>query len=280
MSEDIWVNLWKIIRAVTPRCRVEMANAGEPTLHPDMLNYLRIARRLSPDSQIQITTNGTMLSSGKMAHAQLSRAGANIVYVDMYAPKEKHIKLAEESGIPFYEYYSKPANAPGAWTYHGPETRLIVLMEQPANWPDKRKKLGRLGTMLNHLDWEAAKPFGLTPVEAPLRRRCSQPFKYVSVHCDGSYELCCQDFFGETAGKLGNVSEGVEGFKKFWFGEMMQRTRRGLHLAPELGRPAPYCSRCGITFSKCDFKMWPDGALEHYYDGSGWIKIDGGIREG
>lgn len=271
VSKSIWVYLWEIIAAVTPRCRVEMANAGEPTLHPDLLDLLWMARKISPDSQIQITTNGTMLTKGRLTYQQLFNAGVNIVYVDMYAPRQEHLRLAEASRVRYYEYCNKPRGAPGAWTYHGPHMKLIVLMENPANWPERRKKLGRLGTFFNHLDWEAAEPFGLYPVKSPIKRRCSQPFRYVSVHNNGSYELCCQDFMGETAGKLGHVSEGIDGFMRFWFGQTMQDIRRKLIVKDRAS--VPYCARCNITFSKSDFRMWPNSALKHYWDGDKWIRM-------
>lgn len=272
MSEDSWVDLWKVIRQVTPGTRVEMANAGEPTLHPMLPAFIQMARRISPHSQIQVTTNGTMLAKGKLTHKQLFDAGINIVYVDMYAPEETHIRLAEESGIQWYKYHDKPKNAPGAWTYSGPDLQLIVLMDHPGNWPKSRKNLNRLGTFFNNLDWEAAKAFDMVPVTEPPAKGCTQPFRYVSVQSDGSYQLCCQDFMGETGGTLGNVSEGVEGFKRFWFGEFMQTHRAQLRVGNRAD--SPYCSRCSITFSRSEWKMWKDHQLRLYWDGSQWKPLD------
>jgi hypothetical protein len=272
MSEDVWVSLFETIRKVSPKTRVEMANAGEPTLHPDLIKFISVARKLSPDSQLQVTTNGTMIASGEMSYRELFDAGLNIVYVDMYAPRETHIALAEKSGFQYYEYLRKPQNMPGAWTYTGPELKLIVLMEHPGHWPKSRKSLGRLGTFYNHLDWEAAKPFGLIPVMIPPNRGCTQPFRYVSVHMDGSYELCCQDFMGETAGKLGNVGDGPDGFLKFWFGEFMQDARRKLRC--RCRKEVPYCARCSITFSRSDLVMWKDaGSLDYWWNGEKWVRM-------
>jgi hypothetical protein len=272
MSKKTWFALWNTIAVVSPVTRVEMANAGEPTLHPFLPEFIRVARKISPLSQIQITTNGTMLANGKLTYKELFDAGVNIIYTDMYAPKELHLRLAQESGIQFYEYYRKPDKAPGAWTYTSPDLKLIVLMDQPANWPRKRRNLNRLGTFYNHLDWKAAEPFGLVPVVQPLWRGCTQPFRYVSVHCNGSYELCCQDFMGETAGQMGNVDEGEKGFFRFWFGNKMQDTRRKLR--KQCRASIPECARCSITFSRCDMRMWEDEQLCHWWDGEKWKLLD------
>lgn len=271
MSEEAWRAMFSTIAAITPKTRVEMANAGEPTLHPELPAFIKIARELSPWSQIQVTTNGTKLIDGSLSYRELFDNGANIVYTDMYAPLEDHKKLARESGIQWYRYHDKPKGAPGAWTYSSPDLKLIVLMENPANWPKSRVNLNRLGTFFNNLDWKASKRFDLMPVTEPVNTGCTQPFRYVSVHVNGSYELCCQDFMGETAGLLGNVLEGPEGFLKFWFSSFMQGTRRGLRHRDRSG--SPYCSRCSITFSRSDMYMWKGDEVDRYFDGESWQEL-------
>ncbi len=191
MVEDTWIKTWEIIDYFTPTCRVDICIAGEPTLHPYIIKFLEIARRISPFSQIQITTNGTILSKGELTYNQLLDAGANIVYTDMYGPRNRFIQLAEELKYRYYEYYNKPKNAPSPWTYFGPQLKIIVLQECPENWPKSRFRAGLLGTWYNHLDWEAAVKFGLRKVEKPLARRCNQPFLYVPVDVNGNYLLCC-----------------------------------------------------------------------------------------
>lgn len=268
MKKSVWKKLWSILNEVSPTVRIDLALAGEPTLHPNIVEFLQIARKLAPRSQIQITTNGTMLLKGVVNYKELLNAGANIIYTDMYGPKEKFIKLATKSKFPFYEYYAKPDNAPSSWTFYGPHFKLIVLQEQPENWPKSRFRAGLLGTWYNHLDWEAAAKFGLKPVVKPLTRRCNQPFVYVPVHVSGKYLLCCQDNWGETAGKFGSVLEGVGGFKRYWYGKELQIIRRRLR---DKNRAATsYCSRCCITFSRCDYKHWTDEEVSRWWTGKLW----------
>jgi hypothetical protein len=200
MGEETWRKAWAIIARTAPTCRVDLCVGGEPTLNESLPDFLKIAREISPRTQIQITTNGTMIASGHVTYKQLLDAGANIVYTDMYSPAELFHRLADESGYPSYEYYNPPPQAPSPWTYWGPQLKMIVLQEQPENWPETRFRAGLLGTWYNHLDWQAAARFGLKPVEKPIARRCNQPFLYVTVDSKGNYLLCCQDNTGETSG--------------------------------------------------------------------------------
>ena len=275
MSEKTWRNAWKIIAKVSPTCRIDLCLGGEPTLNPQLPQLLTIAREISPLSQIQITTNGTMLRKGQWTYKQLLKAGANIVYTDMYGPREDFMKMAQASGYPWYVYYNPPEQAPSPWSYHGPKFKLIVLQEQPENWPQSRFRAGLLGTWYNNLDWKAAARFGLFPVTKAPHRRCNQPFLYACVDSRGRYLLCCQDNVGETAGQFGSVNEnGVNGFKQFWFGKRMQRIRRNLWKKNR--DKNPQCSRCCVTFSRCDFKHWNKALLSKWWDGKTWKPLEPG----
>lgn len=265
MDIKTWINSWEILNNVSPMVRVDLALSGEPTLHPKITEFINIAREIAPYSQIQITTNGTMLLKGKVDYKSLLNEGANIIYTDMYGPKEKFIELAKQSGYPYYEYYNKNQDAPSPWKYYGPDLKLIVLQEQPENWPKSRFKAGLLGTWYNNLDWEKAKKFNLYPVVTPPNRRCNQPFIYVSVNYKGDYLLCCQDNCHESEDLFGNVLFGIEGFKKFWYGEKIQNFRFNLRNKNRIKNK--FCNRCNVTFSRCDYLHWTEKEILKYYDG-------------
>jgi hypothetical protein len=271
MPVETWEALCKVMARVTPRGRLELAQGGEPTLHPHLLECISIAKRLSPTTQIQVTTNGLNLLNGKFTFNQLFRAGANSVYVDMYAPFEKYEALVKASGVEWYKYdRSGSTGTPGhrmANTYYGdPSMRLIILQDHPEErlrW----RKVGRLSTFLNHIDWKVAIPYGLVPVRETYRRKCTMPMRYVSTSYEGDYLFCCIDFWCETAKLMGSVLDGPDGFTKFWFGRLMQQIRR--HLLTGDRASVPYCSRCNCAFSKCDWvKMWPESIYSKYFDGA------------
>jgi hypothetical protein len=270
MAAETWVNTFKIINEVSPTIRVDLCGfVGEPTLNDHLVEWLPIARELAPRVQIQITTNGTMLKAGKVTYADLLNAGANIIYTDQYGTHEQFEKLARESGYPFYQYYGPDGEKmPTPWKYYGPHVKLIVLMDHPGTWPKSRLRAGLLGNWYGNMNWDRGKRFGMKPVEGPLQRRCNQPFLYVTVAASGNYLLCCQDGLQVTSGKFGSVNEGMDGFKRFWFGQEMQTVRTRLR---NKDRTTSYaCAKCNITFSRCDFKHWSDDQVGQFWNGQSW----------
>lgn len=277
MPEDVWRAAFSILHAVSPTVRVDLAGfVGEPTLNDNLTHLLAIARELAPLAQLQVTTNGTKLRMGHCTMKAMLDAGANIIYVDQYGPHSEFEKLAEASGYPFYQYYDAPEGAPTPWKYWGPEMKMVVLMDEPSTWPVSRLKAGLLGNWLGNMNWdrgEAQKRFQMTPLEKPLTRRCNQPFLEVTVASSGDYLLCCQDGLQVTKGKFGTVLDGVEGFKKFWYGKEMQTVRRRLRLKNRADTEYA-CAKCNITFSRCDFTHWTDGEVSTYWDGTARVKLD------
>ena len=140
----------------------------------------------------------------------------------------------------------------------------------PDNWPKQKVKRGGLGTFLNNIDFEhpSAKRLHIYPVRKAPDRRCNQPMKYIQVHQDGTYMMCCQDVFN-TAGIKQNVKDGVKGFFDFWLGEYMQKTRQVLRDKNRAGHKV--CDKCNIAFSRCDMKFW-DSELFMYSWKNGTLK--------
>jgi len=276
MSFKTWQSLCKVMNEITPHRRLELAQGGEPTLHPDLLAYLKIAKEITPTTQIQVTTNGVNILKGKITFNEILEAGAHSIYVDMYGAEEKYIALAKKAKAEWYMYnqpkISSNENHKMANTYYNdPDMKLIILQNNPEirlGW----RKQGRLSTFLNHTKWEDCMPYGLIPVREPYQRKCTLPMRYSSTDVYGNYLFCCIDFWCESAELLGNVSQGAEGFKEFWFSRLMQTIRRQLRAGDR--KNIPYCSRCNCAFSKCDWvRMWPDEAYESCYKDKRWLNL-------
>jgi hypothetical protein len=277
MTEETWTNAFEIINAVTPYARIDLAGTvGEPTLNTELVRFLKIARELAPNVQMQITTNGTRILAREFAMKELLDAGANIIYVDQYGKHERFEQLASESGYPWYQYYDKPEGAPSPWKYWGPDFKIIVLMNEPSSWPKSRQRANLLGSWLGTIDYERAHKAGFTMIkklEEPLQRRCNQPFQYVTVSASGDYLLCCQDGLQITRGQFGNVNEGLDGFYRFWYGKDMQWIRGRLR---EKDRGSiKECSQCNITFSRSDYKLWSDEDVTRIYENGQWTNANG-----
>jgi len=273
ISMKTWEDSLNIINQVSPTVRIELTGiVGEPTLHPELLELIKIARQLAPRTQIQLLTNGINLKNGKYKCKDLLDAGLNVIYIDQYGTHEEFEKLAEESGYPWYQYYNAPKDAPSPWTYYGSKLKLIALQEEPSNWPNSRKISYSLGNWYNNLNWEKAKKFGMKPLEKSLNRRCKLPYVNISVTANGDYLECCQDGMHITAGKFGNVSDGIEGFKKYWFGKDMQIIRKHLR---DKNREAikDTCAICNATFPRGDYIYWKHDDFTKYWNGNTWQVI-------
>jgi organic radical activating enzyme len=271
MDIDTWKSTIQLIKTFTPYCRVDFALAGEPTLNPNILEILKIGREISPNTFFHIVTNGTLLLKGQLFYKDLFDAGANLILVDMYSPKEIHYKLAEESGYTWYNKDDKSMKQGiPAWNYNKDiNIKQIVFQNNPYNWGSNRNRKGVLSNFLNNLDWEVAtKEFGITPVIKAPDRRCQQPFRAVNVSYDGYYSFCCLDFMREIYGKIGNVKENEEGFINFWFGKYMQNTRKLLFNKNR--NDHHLCKKCDYIFSRCDIPVWCDDVLDYYYENNIW----------
>jgi len=274
MSLDTWKETIKLIKKTAPYTRVDLAQAGEPTLNPNLIEMLKIGRELSPNSFFEIITNGTMLIKNKITYKELFEAGANLIFVDMYAPKEEHYELAKKSGYAWYDRMIRPITGYSAWNYHDDMSiKQIVLTNNPMDWNESKKRIGILSNNLNDLDWEAAKKMGIKPVDknnkAP-QRRCNQPFRAVNVGYDGSYSFCCMDMMRHIYGSIGNVNEGLEGFFNFWFGSYMQETRKLLNNKDRASHEL--CSKCSYSFSRGDIPCWDDNSMNYYWKNNKWNK--------
>lgn len=264
MSLDTMGQLMELVRVLTPYNRIAIAQAGEPTMNPNLPEMLRLGRKISPWTTFQVVTNGVRLINGDIKYSDLFENGCNIVYVDMYAPEEKHIELAKASGYNWYFKRDKTPDQPAAWTYHkDPNLKWIVFQENPANW----KNRNNLGNFLNNLDWDAAAKFGIKKTAKAPQRRCNLPFKSAIVDFDGSYSFCCLDFLREVHGSIGFVSEGISGFLEYWFGEYMQMTRTFLHNKDRNAHPM--CKRCNFIPSRADIPVWKEGTMSNIYTKNG-----------
>jgi organic radical activating enzyme len=272
MSEANWTAFLKIVNEISPYARVEFGLVGEPTMHPEILKFLRIGRELAPHVQFMTYTNGTQLMAGKVSYDELFEAGLNCVFVDMYAPLEKHLELANKSSARVVVQRDKKEGDPNLFEYQGdPSTRIILLADAPHEWNDRKIKRGAFSTWMNNLDWEAAAKFGLTPVTQAPARRCDIPTKFPTILSDGNYSMCCYDAMHEGSGKMGGVQDGVAGFMKYWLGEYMQDVRKRLFNKDRASHPM--CSRCASVTPRADIAWWKEDILQDFWNGAEWKPV-------
>lgn len=177
------------------KLRIEFAMHGEPTLHPKLIQIINIFRTNLPKSQIQITTNGIIVSrKGELFVLDMFKAGLNILLVDTYTNYNRIVELGKNltsAGITYCDYMhnNKTVNP---WHYNNIKTKAYVVMDDIGNTHNNTTR--KLGNNAGNVDWDKVKKYGLFPLIKPHNKKCVRPFRQICIHHDGTVPICCWDF--------------------------------------------------------------------------------------
>jgi radical SAM protein with 4Fe4S-binding SPASM domain len=223
--------------------RIEFAMHGEPTMHPNYIKMIDLARRYAPQLQLMITSNGGGLlrKPGPVANIdELFDAGLNILALDDYVgvgyiPKIRNALKENPIEIPTYEY---PADKRGnPHQRHKITDQMLVFLEDVTV-----TSKGTHSVLTNHAGC------GSPALTEPLQQRCAKPFRELSIRWDGNISHCCNDWRGTY--KCGNINETTIG--KIWNGPAFSAAREVLYAGNR--KDIPVCSRC-------DYKTYRNGLL-------------------
>lgn len=229
--------------------RIEFAMHGEPTLHPQIADIVRVFRKALPRTYIMITSNGGgLLKDTRNAIRALFDAGLNTLALDNYqnvniVPKLVQ-KLINESIEQFQATY-ETSFAP-SWPWD--DVQMLPYPDSPAANPHSRHNFklisivrdisvavgGTHASLNNHAG--SALPLN----DNAAGKRCAKPFRELSVRWDGNIALCCNDWPGVY--RCGNVV--TDGLLKVWNGPAMEAARTLLYAGRRELAP---CKGCDAT---------------------------------
>jgi radical SAM protein with 4Fe4S-binding SPASM domain len=224
--------------------RIEFAMHGEPTMHSEYVEMVRIFRKCLPDQQLMMTSNGGGLLRPPGVAANLNelfRAGLNVFAFDAYEYVKIKEKVDEQleaaRGLKFsiVRYPDNPAFSPH--NRYGNRAKLFIRIKDISI-----ADTGTHSVLNNHTGC------GAEGLIEPLVARCAKPFRELSVRWDGNVAICCNDWRGYF--KVGNVV--TDGLEKVWHDEKLNAARRFL-MKGDRGSVAP----CNI----CDAKSHRVGLL-------------------
>lgn len=238
--------------------RIEFAMHGEPSMHPDFNGMVKIAREAAPRFQIMMTSNGGgfLGKPGPVAKIKtFFENGGNVLAFDDYenanlVPKIRHAWGMFDmethagnlyTGVDVYEYPQNPNGNPHS---RGKLTeRKIVFIQDLIN--------ANKGTH-SHVNNHAGA--GGPPNEKGQGKRCTKPFRELSIRWDGNVAVCCNDWRGLY--HCGNVVK--DGLDAVWNGPAMYAARQKLVIGQRDFGPCKGCDAISTRVGLLPDKLGKD----------------------
>lgn len=136
ISAALWGRYVEAVAEWRPRVRIEIANRGEPTLHPEFLELIRVGRRALPRAQFLVSTNGDLslgigLSGFRDFVTEALDAGVNCFLLDCYTPKRLREFQELFSGVAGAFFDDACAGGAGLnpYPYRGPDWKAISIKD-------------------------------------------------------------------------------------------------------------------------------------------------------
>ena len=203
---------------------------GEPFVNKNLINYIKLAKKLKISERLIVTSNGTLITKDK--YQAICESGLDYLRISIYGPnEEKHktntqskIKLdvviknilglkkfRDENGFNSPHIYIKmiestdPQNNQdflSTFKDVGDEIRI----EPVANWNDPD------GKNLSQIDKESLQAM---PYFSFKKEACPFPFYTLAIHSDMKVSVCCVDWEKMTV--IGDLRNNT--LEEIWRGE-------------------------------------------------------------
>jgi organic radical activating enzyme len=214
------VTLMKIIKEIKvwDGCRISINVRGEPTLHKDWINMIKLIRDEMPKSTIGIISNGNKITVKDIK--RFFKSGGNVFLMDCYNNSYNQRKEAfkELKPIDYYnsdfKYYQKQ---------NPDKTHVLILCDDISEHNSDRKDR-TLFNWAGNIPENAYKKYGIKKLKSPLKKKCTRPFRELTLFYDGTVAICCYDWQNRT--KLWNINKKM--LKRFWEDNPMMHSIRGL----------------------------------------------------
>lgn len=211
ISRSLWHKYVQAVAGWRPKVRIEIANRGEPTLHPRFLDLIAVARSELPKAQFLVSTNGDLadrigLPAFKAWIKEAMNAGVNCFLLDCYTPKrlrDFQQLFAGEAGAYFSEESANKAGV-NPYPYRGPDWQALIIKDATTHKVEGGGRAAKENVILKyhnqggsaHATGPAAKLIypNVQPIDQPLKRMCVRPFREFPMWFDGSTPLCCDDW--------------------------------------------------------------------------------------
>ena len=220
MTRKIIDEIHNQLRDINFSGTISLCGYGEPLLHKD-IKY--IVEKLSNISNVEIITNGDVLTASKMQDLHLAKISK--ILISMYDGPEQ---------IEKFKNMTKQANVP---------EDMVILRDR---WYDKYNDFGvkltnRAGT-INVGKQESKDKY----------KTCFYPTYQLLIDWNGDVFLCPQDWQRRVS--MGNVMQ--ETIHEIWKGRLLSNFRKNLLLGKRCASPCKECNADGTLLGKNHAKIW------------------------
>ena len=199
---------------------ISLCGYGEPLLHKD-ITY--IVKKLSNVSNVEIITNGDVLSSKRLQDLYISDVSK--VLVSMYDGPNQ---------IEKFKSMTKQANVP---------EDLVILRDR---WYDKYNDFGvKLTNRAGTIETGDQEKIG-------KYKNCFYPTYQLLIDWNGNVYLCPQDWQRKVS--MGNVMQ--ETIFNIWTGKTLTSFRKNLSAGNRCSNPCSDCNADGTLLGKNHAKKW------------------------
>jgi MoaA/NifB/PqqE/SkfB family radical SAM enzyme len=267
MDVDLVRAMFKETRRWLPGgVRVELDNHGEPTLHKRFPEVIAAIRR-DPKAHIQLQTNGSMIEDWKVFKECLDEwfaKGLNLLAINAYkrwwgTPHPDHAtryklfmayaqQYAKKADIPVIDhYYNNPEHKSIYRRYNVKSRQIFVLDDLGEVNTKKRTESGRPVSkdINNEAGNSPEKPLqnllGQEPINEPLEKKCTRPFRELNMGYNGVVPVCCYDW--STQIPVGRFPE--TSLQEIWESTQLNAIRELLFRKNRNMTPCSVCSYNG-----------------------------------
>lgn len=231
MELALYEKIMKELAAFGYSGKVLYSAFGEPLLHKQLEDMIRMTKKYCPASRVESVTNGDFLSVERLR--SLFDAGLDTILISMYDGPEQ---------LDYFKAMTAEAGLAGDQAvfrirYLPPEEHYGITLSNRAGMVDLSEA-------------------GLEKVTEPIKERCLYPHYELMIDFDGKVLMCPHDW-GKRI-EAGNLNENT--VLEVWTSPALTAARKRLAAADRDFTPCNMCDVKGALMGEDHFQHW-----QHYY---------------
>ncbi len=285
MSMDLYEKIIRDVKTMGKLNHLNLYGDGEPLLHPNIVEMVKIAKKHDVAKAITITTNASLLTD-KLS-IKLVDSGLDYLRVSVYSIYDEkfkkitntkyHSDIIYENIKNLYQRRSQTSSSCKKTPFiyvkmidtYGSENEEFLLkytpiadevnIETPMNW-NGFKGIDLIGNIdpQGKTNQETLQGYYGERNISSIKKICTTPFLSLNIKNNGDVCICIVDWNKGT--KVGNIS--TTSLSEIWFGETLRDFRK-MHIE-QRKHENESCKNCNFMY--CNPDNMDDFSPEKYYE--------------